>query len=455
MKPAFLKRHQALLLVAGLPALALALLVGAVGGPPVFRELTGLHTAEEATPDCGHAPRSANPLRQLARHLARLGADRWHNDGFRGRGVKIAVLDAGFHGYKACLGGCLPAQVTAHSFRGDGNLQARDSRHGVLCAEVIHALAPDAELLLANWDSDRPDEFLRAVAWAREQGAKILSCSLIMPSWSDGEGGGAVDQTLAHLLGEGQAPGDMLCFASAGNTAQRHWCGLFNPNETGLHQWQPGKTANNLKPWSNARVAVELYGPADVPFEVEVTDKTTATRVGRASVCPVLPGSDAGSAIVRFLPRPRHTYQVQVRCAHVPASPAGRFHLVALGGNLEFATCEGSISCPADAPAVLAVGAVDGAGRRLYYSSCGPNSRQPKPDLVAEVPFPSLWRSRPFSGTSAAAPQAAGLAALLWSKKPSWTAGRVRAALLDAACDLGPPGHDCETGFGRIALPSE
>ena len=29
-----------------------------------------------------------------------------------------------------------------------------------------------------------------------------------------------------------------------------------------------------------------------------------------------------------------------------------------------------------------------------------------KPDLVATVPFPSGWRTRPFSGTSAAAPQA-------------------------------------------------
>jgi subtilisin family serine protease len=102
---------------------------------------------------------------------------------------------------------------------------------------------------------------------------------------------------------------------------------------------------------------------------------------------------------------------------------------------------------------MVAVGAVDAAGRRLFYSSCGPNSRQPKPDLVAEVPFPSQWRARSFTGTSAAAPQAAGLAALWCSRHPGWTAAQVRSAMLAAACDLGPPGHDCETGFGRISLP--
>jgi subtilisin family serine protease len=92
-------------------------------------------------------------------------------------------------------------------------------------------------------------------------------------------------------------------------------------------------------------------------------------------------------------------------------------------------------------------------GQRMTYSSCGPNSAQPKPDLVAPVPFPSLWRARPFSGTSASAPQAAALAALWWSRYPGWTAAQVRLALTSSARDLGPPGHDYETGYGLITLP--
>ncbi len=102
---------------------------------------------------------------------------------------------------------------------------------------------------------------------------------------------------------------------------------------------------------------------------------------------------------------------------------------------------------------MVAVGAVDGEGRRAPYSSCGPNSPQPKPDLVAPVPFPSLCRERPFTGTSAAAPQAAAAAALWWCRHPDWSPAQVRETLCRTARDLGPPGHDWETGNGLLALP--
>src|SRR5207244_2988202 len=110
----------------------------------------------------------------------------------------------------------------------------------------------------------------------------------------------------------------------------------------------------------------------------------------------------------------------------------------------------GSIPFPGDGKEVLAVGAVDANGLRYSYSSCGANPRRPKPDLVAPVPFPSMCRARPFAGTSAAAPQAAALAALWWCRHPDWTAAQVRQAMQSTARDLGPPGPDCETGFGLV-----
>jgi subtilisin family serine protease len=155
--------------------------------------------------------------------------------------------------------------------------------------------------------------------------------------------------------------------------------------------------------------------------------------------------------VVRFPPDGRHRYRVRVRLVEGPAKP---FHLVALGGDLACSSAEGSIAFPADGLAVIAVGAVDEAGRRLPYSSCGPISRQPKPDLTAPVPFASRFRDRPFTGTSAAAPQAAAVAALWWARHPDWTAAQVREAVRRSARDLGPPGHDCETGYGVIALPA-
>ncbi len=417
----------------------LSALVFLAGKPRLFAAEAPAPSVQESTPE-SVTPPYADPLQARLQHLARLGADRWHAAGYRGRGVKIAILDTGFRGYRAYLGRALPGQVTVQSFRTDGNLEAKDSQHGILCGEIVHALAPDAELLLANWEPDRSDQFLAAVRWARQQGARILSCSLIMPSWSDGEGGGAVHTELARLLGSaGNAP-DLLCFASAGNTAQRHWSGPFHDGGHGLHEWRAEHETNELTPWGEERISVELC-------DLCVYDSTTGGEVAQSPDC-----NSAGrcSAVARFLPKAGHAYGVRIRLAQGRAGP---FHLVALGASLQYASASGSIPFPADGAHIIAVGAVTMDGQRMLYSSCGPNSAQPKPDLVAPVPFASLWRARPFSGTSASAPQAAALAALWWSRYPNWTAGQVRTALNSSARDLGPPGHDYETGYGLITLP--
>src|SRR5262249_50787450 len=168
-------------------------------------------------------PTAGPPLAPAAaawqRLLARTGADRWHAAGYRGRGVKVAVLDIRFVGWRTQLGAALPPaeHVTARSFRADGDLEARDCEHGVLCGEILHALAPDAELLLANWEPGRLDQFLAAVRWAKRQGARVLSVSVITPSWSDGAGGGAGPRRLAGLVGPADSPAGLLCVPRARN----------------------------------------------------------------------------------------------------------------------------------------------------------------------------------------------------------------------------------------------
>ncbi|MBM4068474.1 MAG: hypothetical protein FJ271_05955 [Planctomycetes bacterium] len=413
-------------------------------------------THEEATPESA-TPISTGPPRQLRlAHLAALGADSWHKQGLRGDKIKVAILDSSFRGYRDFQANGLPADLGLRSFRMDRNLEARDSQHGLLCAEVVHAIAPGAELLLANWEPDRPESFLDAVRWARSQGAKVISCSLIMPSWSDGEGGGPIHGALEKLVGTGDAYGDLLFFASAGNIAQRHWAGSFRPDDQHLHQWVQGKTGNTLRPWGKDRVAVELYGKIAAEYELTVIDRQAGMTVGQAVLRPSS-GKKKGESCcagVRYLPRVDRTYEVRVRqLSSRPGQRHDKFHLVVLGGFLEHSRAGGSIPFPGDGACVQAVGAVDANGRRLFYSACGPNSKRLKPDFVAPVPFPSEFRERAFAGTSAAAPQAAALAALMWSRNPGWTASKVRNTMQLCARDLGPAGHDWETGFGAVHLP--
>jgi hypothetical protein len=389
--------------------------------------------------------RAASSDADRAAFLGELGVSRWHGVGFRGQGVRVAVLDYGFRGYREKLKRGLPAEVRTRSFRNDGDIEARDSQHGILCAEILHTLAPDAEILLADWEPDSPESFFRALRWVKSEGARIVTCSVVMPSWSDGAGGGPQHAALREILGAGQSEQDVSLFAAAGNLAQRHWAGALHPRD-GYHEWSPGQRYNRLLPWGDEPIAIELYGP---PAEcaLQVRDHDSGTVLEQAEL-----KTDGGAATtaVRLDVQAGKRYDVALR---VTGQPKGTFHVVALGGDLDIARSGGSIPFPGDGTNVVTLGAVDRDRHRLAYSSCGPNSSRPKPDFVAQVPFPSRCRERPFTGTSAAAPQGAGLAALLLCRWPHSTPIEIHEMLRTSAVDLLTPGHDDETGYGLLRLP--
>ena len=385
---------------------------------------------------------------ERASHLARMGASDWNDAGFRGKGVTILVLDTGFRGYRDHLGKSLPAKVTARSARKDGNLEAKDSQHGILVAEVVHAIAPDAELLLANWDTDNPDTFLDAVKWARQQGARVITCSVVMPSWSDGEGNGPTHRRLREIIGDGTKPGDPLFFSCAGNTARRHWSGAFEAGPGGYHLWAEKLTLNPVSPWSVERVSLDLcWSDPEARYRLEVVDAATGEL---AEGVTYREQADPPASVARLTPKSGKSYAVRVR--HEKGKP-GKFHLNSLQAYLDQVRLAGSIPFPGDGPEVVTVGAVGLDLKRASFSACGPNSAKPKPDVVAPIPFGTYTRSQPFGGTSCATPQAAAAAVLCLSRNPDWDAARVRAYLISWARDLGPAGHDCETGCGAVRLP--
>jgi subtilisin family serine protease len=423
-----------------LPAVGLVTLCVLLTAPGAF--------GEDAVPAWAQNRNPRLPVERSA-HLARLGAPDWTEAGFRGQGVKVLVLDTGFRGYRDQLGKSLPGKVTVRSARRDGNLEFKDSQHGILVAEVVHAAAPDAELFLANWNTEEPETFLDAVKWAREQGVRIITCSVVMPSWSDGEGNGPVHKRLSELLGDGTRPGDPLFFSCAGNTARRHWSGTFNPGPDGFHQWAGGVALNAISPWYDDRVALDVcWSDPNARYRLEVIDAVTGKPVEGVTYRAQ---PDPPAAVARFVPKGGTSYAVRVS---QEKGKAGKFHLNALAAYLTETRLSGSIPFPGDGPEVVTVGAVGADLERASFSACGPNSPKPKPDFVAPVPFGTFTRDQPFSGTSCATPQAAAAAALCLSRNPEWTAARLRQYLTEWARDLGPAGHDCETGYGLVHLPA-
>ena len=150
-----------------------------------------------------------------------MNAAGYTNAGYDGTGVKIGIIDGGFAGYAAKLGTELPASVTTQDFCGGQLTTATD--HGTAVAEIVHEVAPGAQLYLICFDTEV--DLAAAEAYAKAQGIKIINHSV---SWFDtwrGDGGGPAgtpDATVADAKANG-----ILWVNAAGNEAQNHWSGNF------------------------------------------------------------------------------------------------------------------------------------------------------------------------------------------------------------------------------------
>ncbi|WP_425638366.1 S8 family serine peptidase [Algoriphagus yeomjeoni] len=110
-----------------------------------------------------------------------------------------------------------------------------------------------------------------------------------------------------------------------------------------------------------------------------------------------------------------------------------------------------TLTSPADAKGILAVGSVNSELQVSGFSSRGPTGDgRIKPDLAAFGQGTALIRSNGevgFSnGTSFSAPQISALAAGLWEAKPEWTKDQLIEALLNSGTQADDP--DNQLGYG-------
>jgi hypothetical protein len=79
-----------------------------------------------------------------------------------------------------------------------------------------------------------------------------------------------------------------------------------------------------------------------------------------------------------------------------------------------------------------------------------------KPDITSYTNVSSnSYGPLGFSGTSAATPHVTGTASLILSQNPTFTPDQLRDSLKNQAIDIGDPGFDFATGWGRLHLDDQ
>jgi hypothetical protein len=399
--------------------------------------------------------------------VAASGADAWLANGKTGAGVKVGIIDAGYGGLQdAQDAGALPPtgpQLAVNNSTCQAANQPTD--HGISVAEVVHAMAPDAQLFLVCAGNSM--EFTPAANWLQQQGVQVITSALGFFTSGRGDGTGATD-TPADVVSRTSKAG-ILWSVAAGNQAREHYVGKAATAADGFVKFGGTASEGNgvslganvlgtfglrWDAWPKTNQELDLYvmkaqhpptGPSDPDIVAQVANHQSSIAGG---------GEPTAEATIQNGPAGQ-LYYVYVK--NVNAVQTTNLELFVSGGGqnnqfLQFSTAAGSITEPATSPYAVAVGATQpNSGTIEPDSSRGPTiDGRMKPDITGydQVSTSNAPGGR-FIGTSAAAAHVGGAVALLKSASPGLDASQLRAALVARA---NPKKADNDWGAGPLKL---
>ena len=392
----------------------------------------------------------------LSEGVALIRARENHVAGAKGQGVKVAVIDGGFKGADK-LPRDLPMRRWYRDYTRTGIYAGTDA-HGTACAEIIHDVAPEAELYLYKVVDivDLENAKDRCI----QNGVAIVNYSATWVNEGFGDGRGIICDLVNDAADNG-----ILWVNAVGNYARKHYSGFWRDSDTdNRHDFAAGDDMVNFvdeigiadairvtltwDDWPITTADYDLYLYYQDAFgNIEEVSKSTDVQ-------------DEGGAPVEFLEYvalQEGTYGISV--VRVGEAEPKKLRVWSWHHDIEYPVPASSLGIPSDARGSLSVGAIHqdqwDLGILASYSSRGPTADgRIKPDLVAPsgVATASYGAYKLFGGTSAAAPHVAGAAALLKSANPSLSRDDLWKALVESTVDLGAPGKDDSTGYGKLVL---
>jgi len=384
--------------------------------------------------------------------LAAIGTPVWHAAGHTGAGITVAILDVGFGALDDVPADDLPADMLTMAFDEDGILDTLTD-HGTQMAEIVHDVAPDADLVAVTFADD---QFTETVAWLELTGVDVVSFSM---EWTDGPLDGT--HWTAPII-QASVDAGVTWVVAAGNSAKTHHNGTtMDADGDGWIEVTSGGIEHNaftIEAGDTAEVSLSWNDPA-TDLDLCLFDMGKLNTDGQPTVieCTENPqGSGEPATEILILTNDteaqrRYSYGVTRR-----SGPDTTYETRTWGtGPLQYANPAASIGVPGNMASVITVGAVDWQTEQLQpYSAWGPNhmgDRKPDvvgPDLVAT----SAWTGTDNAGTSYATPHVAGLVALILGATPDLTPTEVKERITSRASRSDDP--DYQHGWGVIRLGS-
>ena len=391
--------------------------------------------------------------------VAASSANAWIAAGYTGKGVKIGIVDLGFEDYDAGIAaGELPTPAARQDYC-DGEFDG--DWHGTAAAEIVHEMAPDAELhLLCVWDEL---DLVKAAAYAKTKKLNIVTMSVTWPATSRGDGKG-VKNTPEWVVADAKKAG-ILWVQSAGQSAGAHWRGTFVSKDKDVwHEFATGDETLDITIDSGEELCVwmkwDSWPKSKFDYDIELTpyedtdtvlaysDNTqSGTQTPQESFCWTNEGATDDFALFIEL--------YQARATKHPVIDLW------LSVDIIRAVSAGSVEEPATSASAFSVGTMCYQGKAIAaYSSRGPTiDKRVKPDITGYDSVTTGSTSRAsaclngYQGAGAATPHVAGAAALVKQKFPTYKADQIQSFLQTSATDLGTKGKDSTYGFGKLRLP--